>query len=228
MDAKHHAYILEAISLPDVSGAVSFIELHTGIFRERNPDFVVVEKETIGIDDARRLKGTVSLRPSGEGKRVILLSCRFLTNEAQNSLLKLFEEPPADTLIFLCGVEGRALLPTLRSRLAAISVTEEDGAGRKEAEAFLASSIPERLTKIARYISKEEKEDGAKGKMLRLFFHIETYYRAQMAKRPENAFLAEHLRDMMTFRQFLLGRSPSLKMIGEYLAITLPVLSLRK
>jgi DNA polymerase-3 subunit delta' len=45
---------------------------------------------------------------------------------AANALLKLLEEPPADTTIVLTSSEPGALLPTVRSRVAAIRVAPLD------------------------------------------------------------------------------------------------------
>ncbi len=48
--------------------------------------------------------------------------------EAANALLKLLEEPPPDTLLFLTSSRPGALLPTIRSRLLAVRVTPLDEA----------------------------------------------------------------------------------------------------
>jgi DNA polymerase III subunit delta' len=42
--------------------------------------------------------------------------------EAANALLKLLEEPPADTTIVLTAADGDGLLPTIRSRLLAVRI----------------------------------------------------------------------------------------------------------
>ncbi|MFW5890605.1 MAG: polymorphic toxin-type HINT domain-containing protein [bacterium] len=43
-------------------------------------------------------------------------NCHQLTGEANNSLLKLLEEPPSNMYIFLCTTEPRQVLPTIHSR----------------------------------------------------------------------------------------------------------------
>ena len=55
--------------------------------------------------------------------------------EAANAFLKLLEEPPADTLVFLTSSRPGALLPTIRSRVLEVRVTPP---ALVEAQAFLA------------------------------------------------------------------------------------------
>jgi DNA polymerase-3 subunit delta' len=56
------------------------------------------------------------------------------SDEAANALLKLLEEPPANTVMILTSSEPGALLPTIRSRVVNIRVAP---LGRAEMEAFL-------------------------------------------------------------------------------------------
>ena len=57
------------------------------------------------------------------------------SDEAANALLKLLEEPPANTVIILTSSEPGALLPTIRSRVVNVRVAP---LGRAEVEAFIA------------------------------------------------------------------------------------------
>jgi DNA polymerase-3 subunit delta' len=68
-------------------------------------------------------------------------------DQAANAFLKLLEEPPADTTIILTSSEPGALLPTVRSRVAAIRVpclTDD------ELRQFIADPI------VAKVIAKED------------------------------------------------------------------------
>lgn len=69
-----------------------------------------------GVDFARELVQTAALSAMGRFKVVILDEAHQLTNAAQNSLLKLFEEPPKNLVIILCTTEPEKLLSTVRSR----------------------------------------------------------------------------------------------------------------
>lgn len=84
------------------------------------------DKKTISIDDVRELQKFVQLKTSGKEnlrRAAIIEQAEALTHEAQNALLKILEEPPADTIIILTASHVRALLPTIRSRVRLISLT---------------------------------------------------------------------------------------------------------
>ncbi len=72
---------------------------------------------TIGIDPVRSLREELSLKPSEDPRRAIVLSDFDLaTEDAQNALLKTLEEPPDETLL-LCTVTSREGIPaTITSR----------------------------------------------------------------------------------------------------------------
>ncbi|MBN2030373.1 hypothetical protein JW824_09030 [bacterium] len=71
----------------------------------------------IGIDQVRLMKQEVILKVAGSGHRLFLVSqAEKLTLSAANSLLKLLEEPPPNTLIILTTSLPGQLLNTIVSR----------------------------------------------------------------------------------------------------------------
>lgn len=85
---------------------------------DNHPDIYVIGREkTANIDDVRRLIARASLKPNESEKQVfIICNANKLREEAQNALLKLFEEPPATVAIFLLTESRSSLLPTVLSR----------------------------------------------------------------------------------------------------------------
>lgn len=78
------------------------------------------ENGVIAIDNIRDLKIFTKLK--SEGRRVIIVSeADRMPTPAQNSFLKLLEEPPNDTFIILTALEGK-LLPTVISRVQTIKI----------------------------------------------------------------------------------------------------------
>ena len=74
-------------------------------------------KKTIGVDEVRDFFASVSLTPSVlDFKAYIIDMADTLTLQAQNALLKIIEEPPFHTYIFLLCENSEKLLPTVRSR----------------------------------------------------------------------------------------------------------------
>lgn len=74
-------------------------------------------KKQIAIDQIRELIQFCGLTPTyGTYQIVIIEPAELMNHYAENSLLKLLEEPPPDTLIFLISHQPMALLATIRSR----------------------------------------------------------------------------------------------------------------
>lgn len=88
---------------------------------EKHPHFMHIhpEKNTVTIDQIRELQAFVKLRTTGKGRirRIVLLQdAHFMTAEAQNAILKILEEPPADTVLMLTVRGDTTLRPTIYSR----------------------------------------------------------------------------------------------------------------
>lgn len=120
-----HAYIFFG---KDVEGIFYFSQkianfLENNIFeisQKQLSDFSIIypnEKGNIGIDEIRNLQGFLYQTPVVSGKRTaVIFSAQNLTNEAQSALLKIFEEPPPNSLIILICNEISGLMPTISSR----------------------------------------------------------------------------------------------------------------
>ncbi len=87
------------------------------------PDVKIVDParsgsgQTIGIDQIRDLKSFISLSPYlGEQKFAIINDAHLMTEESQNALLKVLEEPSPSSLLILVTASPDSLLPTVISR----------------------------------------------------------------------------------------------------------------
>jgi len=103
--------------------------LETGDFRfgDKNKTlidsrfFIPDEKGIISIDVAREIKKFLSERPFVSSKKTAIIDdSHCLTSEAQSSLLKVVEEPPAHALIVFIAGSAEVLFPPLLSRLSKI------------------------------------------------------------------------------------------------------------
>lgn len=73
--------------------------------------------DTRGIDFARQLIQDTKLPPLLDSTKVYILDeCQSLTTEGQQSLLKLFEEPPDYAYFIFCTTNPEKLLPQIRNR----------------------------------------------------------------------------------------------------------------
>src|SRR5665213_2805583 len=109
----HHAYYIE--------GSLSLFEAYVnGIRASENydthdSDFHFESFEKIGIDDSQKLAQQAALK-NVSGRALYIIGIASMTSEAQQALLKLFEEPQRGS-VFIVLVPYGMLLPTLRSRM---------------------------------------------------------------------------------------------------------------
>ncbi len=88
---------------------------------DNNPDIIYVTHEKpnlIGIDDIRnQVNGDINIKPfRGRKKIYIINEAEKMNQQAQNALLKTFEEPPEYAVILLLVTNAEELLPTILSR----------------------------------------------------------------------------------------------------------------
>src|SRR3989338_1466006 len=137
---QHHAYYAE--------GSLSEFDAYKAALKP----FWAAAFERFGIDESRELIALSSLKNFNEA--VFLIGAASITSEAQQALLKLFEEPQAGTTFVLLVPHG-ALLPTLKSRMMEYEKqlpTHFSG----QADAFLKASGKERSEIIATMLKDEE------------------------------------------------------------------------
>lgn len=215
----HHAYLIEGEThlVPEL---VLEIEKALGLVSQANPDFFIAHYETLGIDEGRELKRRQSEKALSGDYKIFVVSALSFTREAQNSLLKVFEEPTDGTHFFIVLKDARAILPTLRSRMVVVenntvdSKTEEIGQIVKE---FLKSEPTERLQMpfIKKLITDKDRERTA------LFMDVLQEVLSKKIDSKAKPEEVDTLETIIKFRGYLRDRSPSIKMIVEYLAITL-------
>ena len=71
----------------------------------------------ITVDEVRKLRSFFGLSAPDGGHRVVIVDCADEMNvNAANALLKVLEEPPVNTTLFLISHQPTRLLPTIRSR----------------------------------------------------------------------------------------------------------------
>lgn len=95
---------------------------------KKSPDFQLItpQKSSIGIEPIRQLKKTIHQKPVYDIVKIVQVEdADTLTQEAQNSFLKLLEEPPTHAVFILLAKSQRNFLPTVLSRLTLIQAGYE-------------------------------------------------------------------------------------------------------
>ncbi|MDP4020930.1 MAG: hypothetical protein Q8P58_02745 [Candidatus Adlerbacteria bacterium] len=190
-------------------------------YKERLEPFWAKNFERFGIDEARSLIEMASLK--NFGKQTFFIAAASLTTEAQQALLKLFEEPQKGTTFVLLVPHG-SIIPTLRSRMMSYPQQGETllvPARFRLATQFLKSTQKERSD----YIAKLLKDDEGVREQVREFLNgLEEELHKNLQKTKQNKAFLDGLQDISKVRSYTNDRSPSLKMLLEHLALSLPTL----
>lgn len=87
--------------------------------RDSNPDYrrIDTEEASIGVDTIRELQADVVIKPRHSSRKVYIVEdADKMTDQAQNCLLKTFEEPPSYVVVILIASNYERLLETIKSR----------------------------------------------------------------------------------------------------------------
>lgn len=128
--------------------------------KEKVNDFdieILSFEEAFGIDDVRKIQKKIFLKPfRGKKKSLVIVLKTGITIEGQNSMLKLLEEPPPSSLIFLITGNHLSLLPTVLSRTKVIELKEERESNDENLNRFLGLEIDGDSLALAQEISKDK------------------------------------------------------------------------
>jgi len=222
----HHAYVYSGGRLEGIEAAYRFCEECLNLSHQGNPDVTLFEFDHLSVDDARRIGTFAAQAPTqGEQKAIIIVTGRFF-DQAQNAFLKIFEEPPEGTTLFLILPAEGILLPTLRSRLITLpqDTTEISDIAREFLDADPATREKIVTKLIAR--SKADKDEEKQAARLDAIRIVEGVTRAAYAKRSKTKGNTDDLdlllKELDRFMPIMHERSAPLKLIFEHLRIVLP------
>lgn len=222
----HHAYCIQG-GEADVILLRDFIETSLNFPIKSNPDFWHRSYESFGIDEGRELQDLQRMHATGEtGRKIFIIQTSTVTREAQNALLKMFEEPTRGTHFFLVIPSPDRLLPTLKSRFELISKNAEEKdlmskTHAAEVQAFLQSKIPGRLEQVKKILEALEKEKMVKSFILAFLDAIELELH-RVIHEEKAKITSKHIEDFLKLKGYAADRSSSLKLILESIALLLP------
>ncbi|MEI6528455.1 MAG: hypothetical protein WCO10_02165 [bacterium] len=212
----HHAYCLIG-DIPTIKDQVeNFLNRDLKFPLQNNPDLWSKEYKVFKIDDSRALAEKHQNKTMSPGRKIFVLTANFMTKDAQNSLLKIFEEPTADTTFFLIMPSDSTLLPTLRSRLMVIKIVSDEIRGN-DGTKFLNGSIGDRLKMIKKITDGIADETMDKSSAIDFLKEIES----AIGKRKKERKDLDKVEKVEKAISYLNDEAPSVKMILEYVAMAL-------
>lgn len=192
--------------------------LEEASLKNPHPDLLYFPSDSkLGIIEARKIKDHFSLKPySAKGRTVILEDASFLTNDAQNALLKTLEELPEEAIIIMGAASDSSFLPTVLSRIQTTYLKDKfqelDPKLQTDIQKLLKSDVEERFE----YIEKiKEKKDFLLA--LISFFHLHSFN-----GRYTNE-VNQFLKELLTAEEWAKA-NVNIRGILEYLMLKMPVL----
>ncbi len=230
----HHAYFFAGEREKGITNALAFSERELGLSPLGNPDVLLERHGLFTVDDARRIATKAELVPMRGDKKLFIIAANRLFHEAQNAMLKLFEEPPAGTTLVLVIPSEGNLLYTLRSRLQPLPGGDERENKKEKhepmVEEFIAGDAAAREKVIAKILDEaksddDEEKQGARAKALRFAEGLSRA--AYIAWRKESGpdsrdNLQAFLHDLDRLVPVLNDRAAPLKPILEHILIVAP------
>ena len=111
--------------------------------------------ENFLVEEAKSLDREAFHSVSKDRPKILIISCFGITVQAQNALLKTFEESSKNIHFFFCVPNDIQLLPTLKSRCTLVYMgRSEEVIGKK----FLSMSLEKRFSYIDTLILENNKE----------------------------------------------------------------------
>lgn len=162
---KYQSIIIESNSA-ELSQIKQILKDNFGIseIRDINTKFVQKpeDKESIGIGEVNNL-AEWAFRKNEEIRVLIIERAELLTDQAQNSLLKLVEEPPENILVIFICKNPNLILTTILSRCLVIKgeFIEDKEYSKEEIVNFISANYLERSRIIDKMVSESLKRSSA-------------------------------------------------------------------
>jgi len=201
----------------DIDGVIEMLEKEKEAGRG-SPDLYIRTYNHFGVDEARELRERAGLRPISAPRRVFVIAASTMTTEAQNALLKVFEEPPANALFILLVPSPDTLLSTLRSRVQRIELNAEARAGIIDAKEFLAANGKKRIELLKPLLEKGDDDKRDVGAIIGFLAQLED----ALAKGISKIENREGLEAVYRARRYINDKGALLKPLLEQAALLIP------
>lgn len=122
-----------------------------------HPDVTIVEggdtRKSFHIDKIREIRSSAYILPNESNIKIyILKNAQNMTEQAQNSLLKILEEPPNFVMFILVADNFSSLLPTILSRVVRVNLSNNVKCIDEKSKSYLlAEEIAFSITKSNNY-----------------------------------------------------------------------------
>lgn len=213
----HHAYVVEGDIENSYKNVCEFCERDLDFKIKANPLFIYESYEKFLVDDARRIK-ELQMNKNRQGeKQIFVLSFNFITTEAQNSLLKVLEEPTSGTHFFILTPSAHIFLDTIKSRVSILSSGKDH---TNVSVDFLSMKMNERFKFITKLVKDIKDEKSSKSDALKVVRNLEfqIHKKIENTSGEERIVYIKKLGKVNKVADYLHDNSASVKQLLEYTA----------
>ena len=211
----YHSYVVEGE--PDIVAS----QLH-GYLSKQSSDILFQKYDSLNIADCSYIKEWHNTKGNTSGKRMCILSVKFINREAEQALLKMIEEPALDTHFFLVVPNRNNLLDTIRSRTHTIRISQDSVS--KLGQEFLALQIKDRLEMVAKLMEAHKDDEDSGGRRYEatnLLNAIEKVIYEKLKNNKNDESVQFALGEIEKGRTYLSTPGASVKMILEHIALVI-------
>ena len=222
----YHSYIIEGDTEKTGDFLLSFLEAK-GEIENKSPDVLYQVYESFTKDNSGQIIEWHSKLGITKGKKVCIIATKYINREAEQTLLKIIEEPATNTHFFIIVPDSSVLLKTIISRVHVIKLKESVDVNlglKKEVASFISSSPSDRINKIAEIIknNKSEENTGQLRFYATLFINeIEKNIYEKFKKNTKDENLKFILNELQKSRDYLSTPGAAVKMILEHISLIL-------
>jgi hypothetical protein len=222
----YHSYVVEGDPKTTGESLLQFLEKR-GDAEKKGGDVLFQVYESFTMDDSGEIKDWHSRKGIGKSKKICIIATKFINREAEQTLLKIIEEPTDNTHFFIVVPDASVLASTIISRVHVVKAkqsVEDNNEKQKEALAFISLSPKARIDKVAIMV-KENKDEENSGQL--------RFYATTFVNELENIFYQKFkknindekakfvLAELQKARGYLSTSGASVKMILEHLALVI-------
>lgn len=220
----YHSYVIEGEPGKTAMELLEFLEVR-GEIESQSPDVLYQVYESFTMDDSGEIKDWHSRCGISKSKKVCILATKFINREAEQTLLKIIEEPATNTHFFIIIPDASLLADTILSRVHVIKIEQSNNKDiQQEALSFITSSPKDRIDKVT-LIIKENKNEENSGQLryyaTSFINELESIIHQKFKKNIKDKKINFSLEELQKSREYLSTPGASVKMILEHLALVI-------
>lgn len=216
----NHSYIIQGDPVVAPGELKNFL-ISRNLFDTENPDIMFELYEALDMAEGHKIKEWHSLSSYNDKKRACIVGAKYINREAEQSLLKILEEPGENTHFFIIVPEAESVLPTIRSRCHIIYL-DKDNKYESWAKKFIGSNIKDRIDMIALILKSTEDADTSatiRFEAKSILDSLEKNLFTEFKKDNTRQDIAQVLNEIIKIKKYLRNPGSSVKMLLEHIAL---------